>query len=88
MLITTGDIKAPYRILDVVTVIAQQKQKWTGGVDIDSLIQEVKQLLAEKAQSVGGDGIVGVSFHMHPFAGGLGSDGLEVMAFGTVVRTE
>ena len=86
MLITTCDLNTPYQILDVAIVVAQRKQRWTGGVDTDGLMQDVKQLLDEKAHAIGGNAVIGVTFTLHTFGGGI-SDGLELLAFGTIVKT-
>ena len=88
-ILSTGDIRRDYEILDVVFAADSYSQGLFSSSDPNKAFQGVKIDLTTKCASLGGDAVINCHFEYR----GAQSDGLmskkptmEIFAYGTVVK--
>ncbi len=89
VVITTGDLKREYEILDAVFAIDSSTESWFRGSDPGRAFEGVKKQLAAVCQGLGGDAVVNCQFEYRVAVdpGLLGSkQSIEIFAYGTAVR--
>ena len=90
MIISTTNICEKYRVIDTIFIIDQYKPKGifgAGGFDFESDFETTKQKLAERAESIGGNAVIGCDFEVRMAVSQMGSSQVfEVYCFGTVVE--
>lgn len=82
VLVTTGDLKQDYRVLDVVFAFVGKDTPAFGRVDIPAAYSEATDQLANAAAAIGANAVVWARFE-HEWQGAVGGAG--VFASGTAV---
>lgn len=85
MIISTGDIRQDYKIIDVVFAYGCQKEGLLLGISKDKAFEKVKNDLAKNASSLGADAVVYATFDYRIAADGK-KQVLEFLANGTAVK--
>ena len=88
VLCSTGDIREPYTIVDVVFAIGNSTQSFFNTADPVEAYSEVLKGLKEAASQVGGNAVINVAFNYREAAeaGALANKQVfEIIAFGTAV---
>ena len=89
MIISTTNINDNYEVIDTVFVLHSEEAGGflgTGGIDTDSAFDGVKSLLSAKAEGLGADAVIGCDFEQRISNDALGTQVLEIFAFGTAVK--
>ena len=88
MIISTTNINDKYEVIDTVFVLQSESAEdfLSGGIDTDAAFDGVKSLLSDKAQELGADAIIGCDFEQRIANDALGTQVLEIFAFGTAVK--
>jgi hypothetical protein len=96
MIVATGNINSPYRVIGVVHVVVTRTQKKTGcgspaGLPIQEAYEAVTSGLAEAARKSGGDGIIHIGYDYRMSETKLGCNNVEpvfeVYGWGTAIKT-
>ena len=89
VIISTGDIRRDYEIIDVVFAMDSHTQGMFSGVDPNKAFQGVKKQLASRCESLKGHAVINCQFEYRAAQ----SDGImskkqvfEIFAYGTVVK--
>ncbi len=85
ILITTGDIKEDYEIIDAIFALDSCKQGFFAGLDPNKAFEKVKDGLRKKADELGGHGVINCQFE-YRVAVSRGKQVIEIFAYGTAVR--
>ncbi len=89
ILITTGDIKDDYEIIDAVFALDSCKEGFFKGADPNKAFDKVKDGLRKKASELGGHAVINCQFE-YRVAVSQGFSGskqvIEIFAYGTAVR--
>jgi hypothetical protein len=90
VVLTTGDIRANYRIIDTVFAMDSHKEKTFSGADPNKAFQGVKKQLRQACESLGGDAVVSCQFEYRVAvaSGAFGGSKqvVEIFAYGTAVK--
>lgn len=90
MIISTGDIKQDYTILDAIFATDSHKEGFfSGNADPNKAFDGVKKQLSAKCKSLGGDAVINCQFEYRvAVADGLMSKKqvMEIFAYGTAVK--
>jgi len=89
ILITTGDIKEDYEIIDAVFALDSCKEGVFKGADPNKAFDKVKDGLREKAKELGGHAVINCEFEYRvAVSQGFGGSKqvIEIFAYGTAVR--
>jgi len=91
ILITTGDIKESYEILDAIFALDFHKESFFGGnADPAKAFDKVKEKLRAVCKNMGGDAIVNSQFEYRVAAAeglfGGAKQVIEIFAYGTAVK--
>ena len=89
MLLSTGDIKDNYQVLDLVFASGNSTEGFLKNCQPIDAYQKVAQLLAKTASSIGADGVINIRFDFRVAATqGVFSPNqvFEVYAYGTAVK--
>jgi len=91
ILITTGDIKEPYEILDAIFALDFHKESFFGGsADPAKAFDKVKDKLRVVCKNMGGDAIVNSQFEYRVASAeglfGGAKQVIEIFAYGTAVK--
>ena len=85
MIISTGDLKQNYEIIDVVFAMDSHKGGLFSSVDPNKAFEGVKDELASKCQAAGGDAVINCQFEYRVAMDGK-KQVLEIFAYGTIVK--
>ena len=88
VLITTGDLKEDYEIIDAIFAIDSCKEG-IFGTNPNKAFDKVKERLREKAEELGGHAVINCQFEYRvAVAHGISFDKqvVEIFAYGTAVR--
>lgn len=85
MIISTGDIRQNYKIIDVVFAYGCQKEGVILGLNKDKAFEKVKNDLAKSASSIGADAVIYATFDYRIAVDGK-KQVLEFIANGTAVK--
>ncbi len=89
ILITTGDIKEDYEIIDAIFALDSCKEGIFKGADPNKAFDKVKDVLRSKCNELGGQAVINCEFEyrvaVSPGFGG-GKQVIEIFAYGTAVR--
>ena len=89
ILITTGDLKEDYEVIDAIFALDSCKESFFSGADPNKAFDKVKNSLREKASDLGGDAVINCQFE-YRVAVSQGFTGskqvIEIFAYGTAVR--
>ena len=91
MIISTGDLKQPYEIIDTIFALDSHKEGIIFGADPGKAFDGVKQQLSKKCSSLGGDAVINCQFQYRIAVGdGIMSKKqvIEFFAYGTAVKTK
>lgn len=91
MIISTGDIRENYSIIDTIFAMDSHKEGFFSGTDPNKAFEGVKMQLSKKCQSLGGDAVINCQFEYRVALGdGLMSKKqvIEIFAYGTVVKLQ
>lgn len=89
ILITTGDIKDDYEIIDAVFALDSCKEGFFKGADPNKAFDKVKDGLRNKASELGGHAVINCQFEYRvALSQGFGGSKqvIEIFAYGTAVR--
>lgn len=89
ILVTTGDIKEDYEIIDAVFALDSCTEGVFKGADPNKAFDKVKNGLRKKAQELGGHAVINCEFEYRVAVsqGLIGSKQvIEIFAYGTAVR--
>lgn len=89
ILITTGDVKEDYEIIDAVFALDSCTEGFFKGADPNKAFDKVKDGLRKKAEELGGDAVINCQFEYRIAVsqGLIGSKQVvEIFAYGTAVR--
>ncbi len=89
ILITTGDIKEDYEIIDAVFSIDSCQEGFFKGADPNKAFEKVKEGLRLKAKELGGHAVINCQFEYRiAVTQGFGGSKqvVEIFAYGTAVR--
>ena len=89
ILITTGDIKEDYEIIDAVFALDSCKEGFFKSADPNDAFDKVKNGLRKKAGELGGHAVINCQFEYRvAVAQGFGGakQVIEIFAYGTAVR--
>lgn len=89
ILITTGDIKANYEIIDVVFAMDSSKESLLKSAKPSQAFDKVKEKLKERTKQLGGNAVINCLFEYRDAhsPGLVGSKQvIEIFAYGTAVR--
>lgn len=91
ILITTGDIKEDYEIIDAIFALDSCKEGFLTGADPNKAFEKVKECLRTKAEELGGHAVINCQFE-YRVALSQGLTGskqvIEIFAYGTAVRLQ
>ena len=85
MVISTGDIRQDYKIIDVVFAYGYQKEGILLGISKDKAFEKVKNDLAKSASNIGADAVIYATFDYRVAVDGK-KQVLEFIANGTAVK--
>lgn len=85
MIISTGDIRQDYQIIDVVFAYGEQKEGILGGINKQKAFENVKNDLSKNAAAVGADAVIYATFDYRVAIDGK-KQVLEFIANGTAVK--
>ena len=89
MIISTGDIKKDYEIIDTIFAMDSHKEGLIFGADPGKAFDGVKNQLSKKCKSIGGNAVINCQFEYRVAVGdGLMSKKqvIEIFAYGTAVK--
>lgn len=90
IMITTGDIRDQYEILDAIFAMDFHKEGFLSSADPEKAFDKVKADLKSKCQNIGGDAVVNCQFQYRVSVGtgmlGGAKQVIEIFAYGTAVR--
>ena len=90
ILITTGDIKEDYEVIDAVFALDSCKESFFKGADPNVAFDRVKNALREKAAQLGGHAVINCQFEYRVAVSSNAFSGskqvIEIFAYGTAVR--
>lgn len=89
ILITTGDIKEDYEIIDAIFALDSCTEGVFKGADPNKAFDKVKNVLRKKANDLGGHAVINCQFEYRVAVsqGLIGSKQvIEIFAYGTAVR--
>lgn len=89
ILITTGDIKEDYEIIDAIFAMDSCQEKIFSGADPNQAFDKVKDGLRKKASELGGHAVINCQFQYRvAVTQGFGGSKqvIEIFAYGTAVR--
>ncbi len=89
MIISTGDLKENYSIIDTIFAIDSHKDGFFSGADPNKAFEGLKSQLAKKCQSLGGDAVINCQFeYRDALADGLTKKkhAIEIFGYGTAVK--
>lgn len=90
ILITTGDIREEYEIIDAIFAIDSCKEGFFRGADPNQAFDKVKDALRNKCGQLGGHAVINCQFEYRiaVASGAFGSSKqvIEIFAYGTAVR--
>ena len=89
ILITTGNIKEDYEIIDAIFALDSCKEGVFKGADPNKAFDKVKDALRKKAQELGRDAVINCQFEYRiAVAQGfvMAKQVVEIFAYGTAVR--
>ena len=85
MIITTGDLKQNYTVIDTIFALGDNKEGFFSSASIDKAFDEVKEVLGKRCASLGGDAVINCRFEHR-----IATDGkkrvIEILAYGTAVK--
>ncbi|MCC0643149.1 MULTISPECIES: heavy metal-binding domain-containing protein [unclassified Clostridioides] len=90
MIISTGDIKEEYGVIDAIFAIDSHKEGIFRSADPNSAFKGVKEQLKKKCEQLGGNAIINCQFEYRiAVADGFASKKqvVEIFAYGTAVKT-
>ena len=89
MIISTGDLKQNYQILDTIFAMDSHKEGFLSSANPGKAFEGVKEQLEKKCKSLGGDAVINCEFEYRN-AVGEGMIGkkliIEIFAYGTAVK--
>jgi hypothetical protein len=80
--VSTGTICLPYVVIDTALAVGASNDKLFSGPDLSVAFESVKASLRQIAAAWGGDAVINCDFEIRNYTGGV-----NVLAFGTVVKT-
>lgn len=89
VLITTGDIKEDYEIIDAIFALDSCKEGFFQGADPNKAFDKVKEGLRKKANEIGAHAVINCQFEYRvAVSQGFGGSKqvIEIFAYGTAVR--
>ena len=89
ILITTGDIKEDYEIIDAVFALDSCKEGIFKSADPNTAFDKVKNGLRKKASELGGHAVINCQFEYRVAVSqgfGVAKQVIEIFAYGTAVR--
>jgi hypothetical protein len=89
IIISTGDIKEPYVVIDAIFALDASKEGFLSGVDPGKAFAGVKSQLTSTCKRLGGDAVINCQFeYRNALAGGLlgKKQCIEIFAYGTAVK--
>ena len=89
ILISTGDIREPYEILDAIFAVDGSTESFFSELNPDEAFEDVKQQLRERCHRLGGHAVINCHFeYRNALADGfLGKkQALEIFGYGTAIR--
>ena len=89
ILVTTGDIKEDYEIIDAIFAFDSCEAGFFRGADPNKAFDKVKEGLRKKASDLGGHAVINCQFEYRVAvnSSGFGSKQvIEIFAYGTTVR--
>jgi len=89
ILITTGDLKEDYEVIDAVFALDSSQAGFLSGADPNKAFEKVKNALRAKASELGGHAVINCQFEYRvALAQGLvgSKQVIEIFAYGTAVR--
>lgn len=90
ILITTGDIREEYEIIDAIFAFDSCKEGFFKGADPNQAFDKVKDALRSKCNQLGGHAVINCQFEYRvaTSSGGFGGSKqvIEIFAYGTAVR--
>lgn len=91
MILSTGDLKQKYTIVDVIFAMDSHKEGFLSSADPNKAFEGVKAQLTKKCKALGGDAVINCQFEYRVAVG----DGLmnkkqviEIFAYGTAVKIQ
>ena len=90
-MITTGDLKGDYEIVDAIFAIDSHSGGFLSGVDPAKAFEGVKDQLSTRAKKLGCNAIIGCQFeYRNSLADGFigKKQAIEIFAYGTAVKTK
>ncbi len=85
MIISTGDLKQNYEIIDVVFAMDSHKEGFFSNVDPNKAFEGVKTALAAKCQAANGNAVINCQFEYRVALDGK-KQVMEIFAYGTIVK--
>lgn len=85
MIITTGDLKENYSIIDTVFAIGGDKAGFFSSANVDKAFDVVKTELSKKATALGGNALINCTFDYRIAVDGK-KQVIELWGYGTVVK--
>lgn len=86
ILVITGDLHEPYKILDTVFAGGSAKEGWLSGADPSAAFTSVKEGLRESCKKLGGNAVINCQFEYRVAIAG-NKQVIEIFAYGTAVKT-
>ena len=89
ILITTGDIREEYEIIDAIFAFDACKEGFFKGADPNKAFDKVKNVLRSKCNELGGHAVINCEFEYRvAVSQGFGGSKqvIEIFAYGTAVR--
>ena len=81
VVIATSTVCVPYYVIDSVVAVGDSSNGFFSGPKLNAAFEDVKASLRASAEALGGDAVINCDFEMRDYSGGL-----NVVAFGTVVK--
>lgn len=90
IIISTGDLKEPYEVIDAVFALDANDATWVSGADPSKAFDGVKSRLRSICHNLGGDAVVNCLFQYRSALADGGLFGkrqaIEILAYGTAVK--
>ncbi|MBU1175792.1 MAG: hypothetical protein KKH72_10365 [Alphaproteobacteria bacterium] len=79
--ISTSTSYIPYIVLDTAVAVGDSSNGFFSGPKIDRAFEDAKNILRIACENIGGDAVISCDFELRDYSGGL-----NVIAFGTIVK--